>query len=58
MLASIFATRAPFLWAILPVIALLSIEAFLVSFFGMNDFYFSESLLSYVQVSENLIRHS
>ncbi len=58
MLASIFAAKAPFLWALLPVILLLSIEAFIVSFLGMNHFYLSETLLSYLQFSDDLIRHS
>ena len=47
MLASMFASKAPFLWAILPIVAILIIESFVTEFLQVDARYLSEALLEY-----------
>ncbi|MFT6988737.1 MAG: ABC-2 type transport system permease protein, partial [Paraglaciecola sp.] len=47
MLASMFANKAPFLWAILPIAALLLIESFVVEYLHLDGRLFLNTLLEY-----------
>ncbi|MDG1752153.1 MAG: hypothetical protein P8I03_10895, partial [Thalassotalea sp.] len=55
MLVSIFANKAPFLWAILPVIIALLVESFFVSYFNLDTRFFAETLMNYFAISQNAI---
>jgi ABC-2 type transport system permease protein len=55
MLVSIFANKAPFLWAILPVVVVLLVESFFVSYFNLNTRFFAETLMDYFVISQNAI---
>lgn len=52
MLASMYAKKAPFLWAILPVAVILLIEGFVVHYFGFSKLYLSNLLFEYFSISE------
>ncbi len=58
MLASMFANKAPFLWAILPVAGLLLIESYLVEYFALDRYFLRSSLISYFEFSEAVIPHN
>lgn len=47
MLASIFANKAPFLWAILPVALVLMVEAFITSYLHLPEPFFGSMLSDY-----------
>jgi ABC-2 type transport system permease protein len=47
MLASMFANKAPFLWAILPIVGLLLVESFVVEYFYLDSGFFFETLKQY-----------
>ncbi|MGB1261835.1 MAG: hypothetical protein ACPG52_02900 [Cognaticolwellia sp.] len=47
MLMSMFANKAPFLWAILPIITLILVEAFLVNYFNLSSSFFASTLSDY-----------
>lgn len=47
MLASMFASRAPFLWATLPIVFVILVETFLVSIGVNNSLFFVDMLASY-----------
>lgn len=47
MLASMFANKAPFLWAILPVAAILLIESFVVEYLQLDGRFFLNTLREY-----------
>ena len=55
MLASVIANKAPFLWAFLPVVALLIIELVLVNYSLLPDFYVAKSLKEYFAISDELL---
>lgn len=55
MLVSIFANKAPFLWAILPVIIVLLVESFFVHYFNLDSRFFAETLMNYFAISQNAI---
>lgn len=55
MLASSFASKAPVLWAILPVVALLAIESFIVAYFHLDTRFFADSLLHYFQFTREML---
>ncbi|GHE84931.1 hypothetical protein [Thalassotalea profundi] len=55
MLASVIANKAPFLWAFLPIIALLIIEVVLVNYSLLPDFYLAKSLKEYFAISDELL---
>jgi len=47
MLASMFANKAPFLWAILPIAAILLIEAFVMEYLHLDGRFFLDTLREY-----------
>lgn len=47
MLASIFAKKAPFLWAILPIAILVIVEAIVVEYFNLSSPYLAIMLINY-----------
>lgn len=47
MLVSMFSSKAPVLWAILPIVGLLLIEAFIVKYFHLEGRFFLNSLMNY-----------
>jgi ABC-2 type transport system permease protein len=47
MLASMFANKAPFLWAILPIVAIVLIESFVVEYLHLDGYFFLETLREY-----------
>lgn len=53
MLASMFANKAPFLWAILPVVVVILLEVFVVNYFGLSTAYFSQTLMNYFGITEH-----
>ena len=55
MLTSMFANKAPFLWAVLPVIVLLLIESFIVAYFRLNSPFISNTLVGYLQFTSDLL---
>jgi ABC-2 type transport system permease protein len=57
MLASMFAKKAPFLWAVLPVIVILLIEAFLVEYFHLHSGFFSVMLRDYFSFAADMLPH-
>jgi len=55
MLASIYANKAPFLWAVLPIVALLVIEAIVVHYLHLSQPFFGHFLMDYFSMTpENL----
>ena len=55
MFVSAFAKKAPFLWAVLPVIIVLLVESFFVSYFDLNTRFFAQTLIDYFAISQNVI---
>jgi ABC-2 type transport system permease protein len=55
MLASMFASKAPFLWATLPVAAVLLVEAFMVAYFRLDNAFFAELLMEYFRFTQEVI---
>jgi ABC-2 type transport system permease protein len=55
MFVSAFAKKAPFLWAVLPVIIVLLVESFFVSYFDFNTRFFAQTLMDYFAISQNVI---
>jgi len=47
MLVSMFSTKAPLLWAILPVVVLLLVESFIVHYFHFNSGFIGPFLMDY-----------
>jgi ABC-2 type transport system permease protein len=58
MLTSMFANKAPFLWATLPVITLILVEAFVVHYFNLDSSFFRQILMDYFGINEVTIHHS
>lgn len=58
MLASSHAKKAPFLWAVLPIIALLVIEAVLVNYFHLYQGFVSTTLTDYFGFTQQLVFQS
>jgi len=54
MLASMFATKAPFLWAILPIVALLLIESFVVEYLHLDGRFFFNILREYFEFGQGM----
>lgn len=52
MLVSMFSSKAPLLWAILPVIALLLVESFIVHYFHLNGGFIGHFLADYFSFSK------
>ncbi|MDO6445765.1 hypothetical protein Q4493_08270 [Colwellia sp. 1_MG-2023] len=55
MFVSAFAKKAPFLWAVLPVIIVLLVESFFVSYFDLNTRFFAQTLMDYFAISQNAL---
>jgi ABC-2 type transport system permease protein len=51
MLASIYANKAPFLWAVLPIVALLVIEAIVVHYLHLSQPFFGHFLMDYFSMT-------
>jgi ABC-2 type transport system permease protein len=47
MLASMFANKVPFLWATLPVVIIMLVEAFIVEYFDLSHGMILETLKGY-----------
>jgi ABC-2 type transport system permease protein len=56
MLMSMFANKAPFLWAILPIVMLVLVEAFVVHYFDLNSSFFIQILTDYFGINEGTVR--
>jgi ABC-2 type transport system permease protein len=54
MLASMFANKAPFLWAILPIVAILLIEYFVVEYLHLDGYFFFNILLEYFEFGQGM----
>jgi len=57
MLVSMFAKKAPFLWAVIPLVAVLLIEAFVVEYFHLRGGFFREVLFDYFTFTDHLMPH-
>lgn len=55
MLASMIAGRAPFLWALLPIVFVLLAEVVIVKVFNSGDFFFVYALRDYLSISPELL---
>lgn len=55
MLASMYAKKAPFLWAILPVAVVLLVEGFVVHYFHLSHSYIGSLLLEYFSLSSQFV---
>jgi ABC-2 type transport system permease protein len=54
MLASMFANKAPFLWAILPIVAILLIESFVVEYLHLDGYFFFNILREYFDFGRSM----
>lgn len=54
MLTSVFASKAPILWAILPIAIVLLVEAFVVAYFRLNSSFFANILIEYMEFSVDM----
>jgi len=57
MLASMFANKAPFLWAILPIAAILLIESFIVEYLHLDTRFFLNTLREYFAFGHGMFPH-
>lgn len=55
MLASMFANKAPFLWAILPIVGLLLIESFVVEYLHLEGRFFINILREYFSLGQGML---
>jgi len=51
MLVSMFSKKAPFLWAILPVVILLLVEGFVVRYFNLDGTFFTHLFIDYFSIT-------
>ena len=51
MLASVYANKAPFLWAVLPIVALLVIETIVVHYMNISQPFFGHFLVDYFSIT-------
>jgi ABC-2 type transport system permease protein len=58
MLASMFATKAPFLWAILPIVVILLIESFVVEYLHLDGRFFLNSLREYFVLGQGMFSNN
>lgn len=56
MLASAFANKAPFLWAVVPVASVMLIEVTLVEYFNLNSYFIVPVLADYFDISDALVK--
>lgn len=57
MLASMFANKAPFLWAILPIVVLLLVESYLVEYFNLDSRFLLDILRDYFVFGQEMLPH-
>ncbi|WP_299076023.1 hypothetical protein [uncultured Paraglaciecola sp.] len=57
MLASMFAYKAPFLWAVLPLVAIILVESFIVEYLHLDGRFISTLLHDYFSFSESMLPH-
>lgn len=55
MLMSMFANKAPFLWATLPIVVILIVESMFVHYFDVNTSFFANMLSDYFTFSHNMV---
>jgi len=55
MLASMFSKKAPFLWAILPIVILLLVEGFVVRYLNLDSAFFTHLLIDYFSISHETV---
>lgn len=55
MLASMFARKAPFLWAVVPVAALAIMDGIFMEFYNLNSFFILPVLGGYFTISDHVI---
>jgi len=53
MLVSMFSSKAPFLWATLPIVILLLVEGFVVNYFDFNGYFFANILIDYFSLIDS-----
>jgi ABC-2 type transport system permease protein len=58
MLASMFANKAPFLWAILPIVAIVLIESFVVKYLHLDEGFFLNTLREYFAFGQGLFSNN
>ncbi|AGH42714.1 hypothetical protein [Paraglaciecola psychrophila] len=58
MLASMFANKAPFLWAILPIVAIVLIESFVVKYLHLDEGFFLNTLREYFAFGQDLFSNN
>jgi ABC-2 type transport system permease protein len=58
MLASMFASKAPFLWAILPIVAILLIESFVVEYLHLDGGFLLHTLREYFAFGQSLLSNN
>ena len=58
MLVSAYAKKAPFLWAILPVVIVLLAESLFVHYFNFNHQYIAHTLVDYFAITQEAINLS
>ena len=55
MLVSMFSSKAPLLWAILPVVVLLLVESYVVHYFNFHSTFIGHALMDYFSISQSVI---
>ena len=55
MLVSMFSSKAPLLWAILPVVVLLLVESYVVHYFNFDSTFIGHALMDYFSISQSVI---
>ena len=55
MLASMYAKKAPFLWAILPLAVILLVEGFVVHYFHLSQPFIGSILMDYFSISKQFV---
>ncbi|QBG37364.1 hypothetical protein [Litorilituus sediminis] len=56
MLVSIYANKAPFLWAIVPVVLIILIESFIVQYFNFDSSFFVNALTNYFAIDNEAVK--
>ena len=51
MLASVYAKKAPFLWAVLPIVTILIIEAIVVNYLNISQPFFGHFIAEYFSMT-------
>lgn len=58
MLASMYANKAPFLWALLPLVVVLLVEAFIVHYFHLSSAFFAQTFMDYFGINEHVVNQT